>query len=186
MQRSISRESWAELVQVSSEVPAQDDPPWGRVGHSRNRQESRILPPRRPWTELPGAGGREVHREKILDCPRAPCSPWLCDPRPGAPTDPEKEAAAPWGDRGPDWRSSPRPGTAIPSGHWPAACVPSPELEAGAIMVQNHPQLWAKWPGRKVGSWGGWGAVCGALHSGQEPGTLLLSARAGSASGGRC
>lgn len=100
VERSISRESWAELVQVSSEVPAQDDPSWGRVGHSQNRQESRMLPPCRPWTELPGAGGREVHQEKILDCPRAPCSPWLCDPRPEVPTDPEEEAAAPWGDTG--------------------------------------------------------------------------------------
>lgn len=53
-----------------------------------------------PWTELPGAGCGEVHQEKILDCPQAPCLPWLCDLRPGVPTDPKKESAAPWGDTG--------------------------------------------------------------------------------------
>lgn len=102
LQRSMSQESWAELVQVSSEALAHGDPPGGRVGHSQNGRGSRTLLPL-PMDRAPGAGCGEVHQEKILDCPQAPCLPWLCDLRPGVPTDPEEEAAAPgviWGHRG--------------------------------------------------------------------------------------
>lgn len=58
------------------------------------------------------------------------------------------------------------------------ACVPSPELEAGAIMVQKRPQLWARSSLEEGGLWG-LGALCVGTPQWSGTRDLLLSAPCG-------
>ncbi|MXQ97887.1 hypothetical protein E5288_WYG003983 [Bos mutus] len=130
VERSMSQESWAELVQVSSEVLAHDDPLWGRVGHSWNGQESRILLPPPPVDRAPS-----LRLPSPQDTGLQPVSPVLS-----------------W-RRGLSWcRTVPSSGRSGLGGRWALG--------------------------------GCWGAMCGAVCSGQEPGLSLLSALRGLPVGG--